>query len=222
MKRLLLLISHLLFPPKCVLCRKILDAHETDLCHQCRTDTPEFSAPQKKIPYLAGWTALWYYEGNVRHSMLRFKFYNARSHADTYGRMLAMKLAQEEVKFDLLTWVPISRVRKWRRGYDQVELIARAVGKELRCSPVPTLKKLRNNPPQSGLQEASQRRANVLGVYEVLDPAAIAGKRILLLDDIMTTGATAGECARMLLTAGAKEVYCAAVAASSHNKKPSR
>lgn len=222
MKKLLLLISHLLFPPKCVLCRKILDAHETDLCRQCRTDTPEFSVSQKKIPYLAGWTALWYYEGNVRHSMLRFKFYNARNHADTYGRLLAMKLIQEEIKFDLLTWVPISRVRKWRRGYDQVELIAKAVGKELGFAPVPTLKKLRNNPPQSGLQDAAQRRANVLGVYQVLDPDSINSKRILLLDDIMTTGATAGECARILLTGGAKEVYCATVAAASHNKKTSR
>lgn len=222
MKKLLLLISRLLFPPKCVLCRKILDEHETDLCRQCRTDTPEFPKQQKKLPYLAGWTALWYYEGRVRHSILRFKFYNARSHADTYGRMLAMKLTQEEIKFDLLTWVPISRIRKWRRGYDQVELIAKAVGKELGITPVPTLKKLRNNPPQSGLQDAARRRANVLGVYQVLDPHQLSGKQILLLDDIMTTGATAGECARMLLTSGAKEVYCAAVAAASHNKKTSR
>ncbi len=222
MKKLLLIISRLLFPPKCVLCRRILGDNETDLCRECRTDTPEFPKHSKKLPYLAGWTALWYYEDSVRRSILRFKFYNARSYADAYGRMLAMKLAAEGTNFDLLTWVPISRMRKWRRGYDQVELIARAVGKELGIDPVLTLKKWRNNPPQSGISDASQRRANVLGVYQVLDPAFISGKRILLLDDIMTTGATAGECARMLLTAGAKEVYCAAVAVASHNKKPSR
>ena len=218
MKRLSLLISRLLFPPKCVLCRKLLGENETDLCRECRTHTPEFPKQQKKLPYLAGWTALWYYEGSVRRSMLRFKFYNARSYGNTYGKLLAMKLSQEDISFDLLTWAPISRARKWRRGYDQVELIARSVGRELGIAPVATLKKRRNNPPQSGLQDAAQRRANVLGVYEVLDPEAIQGKRILLLDDIMTTGATAGECARMLLTAGAKEVYCAAVAAASHNK----
>ena len=222
MKTLFHMVSHLLFPPKCVLCRKILEENENDLCRQCRTDTPEYAKQTKKLPYLAGWTALWYYEGNVRSSILRFKFNNARSYAKTYGRLLAMKLMAEETEFDILTWAPISRVRKWRRGYDQVELIATAVAQELGTAPVATLKKRRNNPPQSTLGDAAQRRANVLGVYEVLDPAAIAGKRILLLDDIMTTGATAGECARMLLTAGAKEVYCAAVAASSHNKKPSR
>lgn len=222
MKKLLLLISRLLFPPKCVLCRKVLGENENDLCRQCRTETLEFSKSHKKLPYLAGWTALWYYEGNVRRSILRFKFYNARSYAVTYGRLLAMKLVAEGTEFDILTWAPISRTRKWRRGYDQVELIARAVANELGVVPVATLKKRRNNPPQSGIHDAAGRRANVLGVYQVLDPAFISGKRILLLDDIMTTGATAGECARMLLTAGAKEVSCAAVAAASHNKKPGR
>lgn len=222
MNKLLLLISRFLFPPKCVLCRKVLKENETDLCRECRAHTPEFSKQTKKLPYLAGWTALWYYEGDVRRSILRFKFYNARSYAETYGRLLAMKLLQEETEFDLLTWAPISRMRKWRRGYDQVELIAQAVGKELGIAPVATLKKRRNNPPQSGIRDAARRRANVFGVYQVLDPQQISGKRILLLDDIMTTGATAGECARMLLTDGAKEVYCAAVASAYHNKKTSR
>lgn len=222
MSKLLLLISRFLFPPKCVLCRKVLKENETDLCRECRAHTPEFSKQTKKLPYLAGWTALWYYEGDVRRSILRFKFYNARSYAETYGRLLAMKLLQEETEFDLLTWAPISRMRKWRRGYDQVELIAQAVGKELGIAPVATLKKRRNNPPQSGIRDAARRRANVFGVYQVLDPQQISGKRILLLDDIMTTGATAGECARMLLTDGAKEVYCAAVASAYHNKKTSR
>ena len=77
-----------------------------------------------------------------------------------------------------------------------------------------TLKKVRHNKKQSGLGDISQRRANVLGVYRVLDPEAVRGKRVLLLDDVLTTGATAGECARMLLTAGAKEVHCAALAAA--------
>ena len=222
MKKLFLFISRFLFPPKCVLCRKVLKENETDLCRECRAHTPEFSKQTKKLPYLAGWTALWYYEGDVRRSILRFKFYNARSYAETYGRLLAMKLLQEETEFDLLTWAPISRMRKWRRGYDQVELIAQAVGKELGIAPVATLKKRRNNPPQSGIRDAARRRANVFGVYQVLDPQQLVGKRILLLDDIMTTGATAGECARMLLTDGAKEVYCAAVASAYHNKKTSR
>ena len=80
--------------------------------------------------------------------------------------------------------------------------------------PVPLLKKVRHNRPQSGISDASKRRANVLGAYREVNRQAIAGKRILLLDDILTTGATASEAARVLLTSGAKEIHCAAVAAA--------
>ena len=215
-------LSALLFPPKCVLCGKLLSGEETDLCHDCRCSIQEFPKPHIKLPYLAQWTALWYYEGNVRRSMLRFKFRGARSHAQTYGRLLAMKLLTEGTEFDILSWVPISRLRKWRRGYDQVQLIAEAVGKELGMDPHRTLIKLRNNRPQSRLGDAAQRRANVMGVYRVADPDTVRGKRILLLDDIMTTGATAGECARVLLTAGAVDVICATVAAASHQQRNRR
>ena len=81
-------------------------------------------------------------------------------------------------------------------------------------TPVPTLKKIRNNRPQSRLKDAQARRANVLGAYRIAGNVSLQGKRVLLLDDILTTGATAGECARVLLVAGAKEVHCAAIAAA--------
>ena len=217
--RLFYRIWQLLFPPKCVLCGRLLERNETDLCHNCRCVTPEFPKSNLKLPYLAHWSALWYYEGTVRGSILRFKFHNARSYAQAYGRHLAMKLLSENVSFDILTWVPISKLRRWRRGYDQVQLIAEAVGSELGIRPVPTLNKIRNNRPQSHLGNAAQRRANVLGAYRLTDGAQVKGKRILLLDDIITTGATAGECARVLLTAGAKDVSCAAVAAAPHYEK---
>ena len=78
------------------------------------------------------------------------------------------------------------------------------------------MKKIRHNRPQSGIVGDAQRRANVLGAYRVENPELLRGKRIILLDDIITTGATAGECARVLLTAGAKEVHCGAVAVARH------
>lgn len=220
--KLLHQISNLLFPPKCLLCGKVLKDSETDLCHSCRCDTPEHPKADIKLSHIADWTALWYYEGNVRYSLLRFKFYNRRGYARIYGRLLGMKLLKERIEFDILTWVPISALRRLRRGYDQVELIAYALAEELGVTPVPTLKKHRNTPPQSGLKTAPQRRANVLGAYKALQPQNFSGKRVLLLDDILTTGATASECARVLLTAGAKQVICATVAAAPHNQKISR
>ena len=208
-------LMELLFPPKCVLCRKLLKSGEIDLCRECRADAPEYAGKKINIRFLDSFAAVWYYEGNVRRSLLRFKFYNARSYGVSYGRILAMRLQREYPDgFDMLTWVPVSRLRKLRRGYDQVELLAKAVGRELGLSPVPTLKKIRNNRPQSRLKDPAARRANVLGAYRLLEGAAVKGQRVLLLDDILATGATAGECARVLLSAGAKEVHCAAVAAA--------
>ena len=208
-------LLNLLFPPKCILCGKLLERNEQDLCRDCRVDSPEYPDRKEKFQFLDSFTAVWYYEGNVRKSLLRYKFYNSRSFASGYGRLLAMKLLQTHPEgFDCLTWIPVSRLRKLRRGYDQVELLADAVGRELGMTPVPLLKKVRHTRPQSGLKEASKRRANVLGAYRELNREEISGKRILLLDDILTTGSTAREAARVLLTAGAKEVHCAAVAAA--------
>ena len=213
--RLYYYFLNLLFPPKCILCGKLLKSNEQDLCRECRVDSPEYPNRKENIQFLDSFTAVWYYEGSVRRSLLRYKFYGARSFANGYGRLLAMKLLQTHPEgFDCLTWVPVSPLRKFCRGYDQVELLADAVGRELGMTPVPLLKKVRHNRPQSGIRDAAKRRGNVLGVYREVNREEISGKRILLLDDILTTGATAGECARVLLTAGAKEIHCAAVAAA--------
>ena len=212
-------LLNLLFPPKCVLCAGILEKNELDLCHSCRTDSPECAGTHKNFSFLDSWVAVWYYKGYIRKSIHRFKFRNARHYAAAYGRQLAMRIETEYPDgFDVLTWVPISALRRFTRGYDQVELLAEAVGKELGMVPLATLKKIRHNRSQSGITGFAKRRANVLGVYRVENAQQIQGKRILLLDDVITTGATAGECARMLLTAGAKEVHCGCIAAASHHE----
>ena len=212
-------LLELLFPQKCILCRRVLRGGETDLCRKCRAEQELWGTPKRKPQFLDSITAVWYYEGNVRNSLLRYKFHRARQYAAGYGRLLAMRLlTQYPDGFDLLTWVPVSRLRKFTRGYDQVELLARAVGAELGMEPVAALRKIHHNRPQSGITGQAERRANVLGVYRVVSPETVQGKRILLLDDIITTGATAGECARVLLTAGAKEIHCGCVAAARHHK----
>mgnify|MGYP002514175288 CR=1 FL=1 len=218
--KLFTLINHLLFPEKCVLCGQILRKEQLDLCSKCRIDQPECAVSREKYPYLDSWIALWDYRDNVRRSLLKYKFYGRRNYAAAYGRLLSMKLLREErTGVDLITWIPISQKRLKKRGFDQVELLAKAVGRELGMEPQPLLKKIRNNPPQSGIVGQAKRRANVLGIYRMAENVDVEGKRILLLDDILTTGATAGECARVLLTAGAAEVHCAVVAAAGKNTK---
>ena len=207
------------FPEKCLLCRRLLTDTETDLCYDCRKNAPVFTKAKNRHSFIARWTAVWYYKDTVRRSMLRYKFYRFRSYAPVYGRQLAMKLQAAGMDdFDILTWVPISALRKFRRGYDQTELLAKAVAKELGVPVTKCLVKIRHNPAQSGLKDPARRRANVLGAYKVIAPEMVRDQRILLIDDILTTGATVSECAKTLQFAGAKEVLCAAVAVTPNEK----
>ena len=135
--------AELLFPPKCVLCGTLLSKGEQGLCRRCRADAPFYPNGKRKLQFLDSFAAVWYYEGYVRRSLLRYKFYGARWYAASYGRLLAMTLLERYPEgFDCLTWVPVSFPRKLRRGYDQVELLARAVGRELGMTPVPLLRKI--------------------------------------------------------------------------------
>lgn len=212
----------LLFPRKCALCRKLLSNEETDYCRECRIKAPQFPVLQKKehpsgkskLQFLDSVTAVWYYKENVREAVLRLKFHKAAFLAEPLGRSLASKVMQAHPEgFDLLTWVPVSPKRKRQRGYDQAELLAKTAGKELGIPAVPLLQKRKDNPAQSGMS-GEARKANVLGVYQIKANTDFSGKRILLIDDVFTTGSTAEECAKVLLEGGAKEVNCAVVATS--------
>jgi competence protein ComFC len=115
-------------------------------------------------------------------------------------------------KPDAVTWAPLSRKRLRKRGYDQARLLAENIAKRL-CVPCERLlEKTEDTPPQSGIKDAAERRANVLGAYRAAAGARIAGRRLLMADDILTTGSTMGECCRILGENGAEEIYCAAVA----------
>ena len=135
-------------------------------------------------------------------------------------------MTNRERAMNILHFKPVDRMPAVHFGYwrelldewaEQGKIsmdLAKAVGEELGMEPVRTLRKIRNNPPQAGITGQAQRKANVLGVYRVVDPKLVQGKRVLMLDDIITTGSTAGEAARVLLTAGAAEVHCGTIAAA--------
>lgn len=112
----------------------------------------------------------------------------------------------------MISCIPLSKKRFHDRGYNQAELLAKEISKNVDVRFVPTLKKIKNNTAQSTIKDAKQRAVNVVGAYTVIDPNAVKGKRILLVDDVVTTGSTVSECARMLKRAGAKAVYCITLA----------
>lgn len=206
-------LLNLLFPPKCPFCGRILDS--PGVCDTCRKELPwteEHEAVREGTDSLRCAAPLWY-EGKVRETILRLKFYGAAATAETLGALMAQCAAEHlSGEFDLITWVPVSRKRRWKRGYDQAELLAQAVCRVWGVKPVALLRKTMNNPAQSGLKEDAARRANVLGVYEMCPGAEVSGRRVLLIDDVCTTGATLTECSKVLREAGADAVVCACVA----------
>ena len=202
----------LLYPSKCVFCDGLLTKEETELCSRCRKELPYCEGTVRQVPFSKDTTAVFYYEAQVRESVLRYKFRRNPQYSHAYGRLLAMKIAEEGMDYDVIAHVPVSRRRHRRRGYDQAQRLAKATARELGATYQRLLKKVRNNPAQSGISRPEQRRANVLGVYKAVNLRKLRGKSVLLIDDVMTTGATLSECCRTLLDAGAAQVSCAALA----------
>lgn len=205
----------LLFPPRCIFCGKLLSSGERDFCARCQRELPWLEGPaaEQKGEFFSLCAAPLRYQGAVRDSIRRYKFKGRQGYHKAYGKLVAQCVHDHLAgRYDLITWVPLSEKRKRERGYDQAFLLASAAALELGDVAVETLRKARNTDPQSGLEEESARRANVLGAYTAVDPELVAGKRVLLIDDVVTTGSTFSECARTLRTVGAADVVCAALA----------
>ena len=198
MRALFSQLLDLLYPPKCVFCRRLLRPEEHDVCARCVHELEPIPAPLRRGQFYTECYAVYPYEGVVAESLRRFKFSGQSQYAAAYSRMLAPLL--RTAPFEILSWVPVSAKRRRSRGYDQTELLAHAVAKELELPCTQTLQKIRHNPAQSSQRDAAARRANVLGAYRAVSPERFAGRSVLLIDDILTMGATLSECSRVLLT----------------------
>lgn len=208
----------LLFPPRCPFCRAILKDHEKIVCTACRKTLPwtRDTAQKQRFRHLELCVSPLYYEGDVRSSLLRYKFGGLSAYASAYAALLAACIDENDLSFDLIAWAPLGRKRLKKRGYDQARLLAQELSSHY-AKPCPQLLiKCADNPPQSGTGSAEKRKANVAGVYRVTDPELFRGERVLLVDDIVTTGATLSECARVLKAAGAKSVSAVTLARSRY------
>jgi ComF family protein len=182
-------------------------------CTMCRLAPPEFARA----------VAFAEYDNQLRDILQALKFAKMRATAEhVLGSRLAEAILQLEghAAADLLVVpVPLSRRRQSERGYNQAELLARAAMKDLRRTRrswkleiVPkALIRVKDTPAFFGLTPA-QRRSRIQGAFRIAAPEAILGREVLLIDDIMTTGATARECSRVLLRGGATKVWVATVA----------
>lgn len=207
-------IFDLIYPPKCVFCEKVLKSG--DICDDCADNLPytKGDAVYQRFPFIAKCFSPLYYKDNVREAVIRCKFGGRQSYSVRFGAIMS-ECAENNLDcggIDMVSYIPLGRKRYRHRGYNQSELMAKHIASEVCLPCVDTLVKIRDNPAQSSIKDRAKRAQNVSGAYEVKDPASVRGKTILLVDDVVTTGATLSECARMLSKAGANKIYAITLA----------
>lgn len=213
-------LLELFFPTRCIVCRDFLGGGRPRICPRCAETLPCTSNGGKSHgDFYSQCVSSVYYEKDMRQAILRYKFQGARVYAPAFGTLLASTIYEQlDGQYDLISWVPLSSDRRRSRGYDQAQLLAAQAARQL-CKPCfAVLKKKRGVKPQSSTGSPERRRANIAGAYRVIDPALVEGKRILLVDDIVTTGSTLSECAKTLLLAGADTICCATLARTREKK----
>jgi len=188
----------------CVQCRapfrSAFPLDESGRCALCRRGVRGFDAA-----YSFG-----FYEGVLRDLIHLFKYGRIQTLAKPLGRFLAQALPREE-SFDVIVSMPLHWRKRWQRGFNQAALLAREVSRRAHIPVVKTIRRVKPTSAQAGLTNA-KRRLNVSGAFAPRGRRRLDGKRVLLIDDVMTTGATAASCARALKLAGARQVVLLTVA----------
>lgn len=228
-----------LFPLACPICGNILKRRETKVCVSCRSELSRARVTEpvcgrcgkplerleieycydcekkrhQKSDSLCQGTALWVYNSIMKKAMALFKYEgcyeNASFFADEFTRFRMAKVRSWNP--DCLIPVPLHRHRRWFRGYNQAQVLAEEIGKRLRL-PVETdiLYRRRDTDPQKKLDDKARRR-NMSSAFYVRESSEnkLFGKRVVLIDDIYTTGSTLEACASELKKAGVSQVYFA-------------
>lgn len=182
----------------CVQCRapfrSAFPLDEQGRCGLCRRGVRGFDAA-----YSFG-----FYEDELRELIHLFKYGRVQTLAKPLGRLLALAVPREQ-SFDVIVPMPLHWRKRWKRGFNQSELLAREIGRRVNVPVKNALRRVRFTATQAGLTNA-KRRLNVSGAFRPRRRPWLDGKRVLLVDDVMTTGATAASCARAIKLAGARQV----------------
>ena len=238
---LLSAFADILFPPLCHTCRAFIpDAGEVHLCKGCLAGSPFIVSPHcticglpflteggadhlcsgciKAPPFFAAARAAVLFDGPVRDLIHRFKYGKKVQHCRPLGQLTARHLGEFAAasSADLLIPVPLHVKRLRQRGFNQAVLLGELMAKEWRL-PIcrNNLRRTRWTEPQISLS-AAERVDNVRGAFAVHDAAGVKNRRIILVDDVYTTGSTVAECAETLRKAGAEAVFVVTAARAVH------
>lgn len=201
----------LIYPARCMFCgRTFTPDAEPLICPACFGQYSNLDPGV--LTLLSGVKCLYVfdYSGDVRSAVLRFKFGGKPQYIKGFMHFIR-PVVEEFSDFDLVTWVPVSPFRRLSRTYDQSRVIAEAVSKAIDLPLVKTLRKIKHNRRQSTLS-GDKRKQNIVNAFSAVHIDKIKNARILLIDDIVTTGSTLSECAAVLRKAGARDIVCLTIA----------
>jgi len=178
----------------CETCGPPLEGTEARTCAACLAQPPRIDRTRAAVAY----------DDLTRGLAVRLKYGRKVALARTMARFMAPLLSSETGQ--ILVPVPLHRGRMWQRGFNQAVLVARALSRRTGVPVAPgALQRVKRTPPLKGMTP-DQRRRTVTGAFAVREPASIAGRSVILVDDVLTSGATAEACAGCLQRAGAKRV----------------
>ena len=214
-------LKELLLPRTCPVCGKLLMAGEDVLCAFCAIglpryrilhidDNPLLRMVWDRADVRRATTLLTYNHNSPYHNLIiSFKFHGMSNLAIKLGKWAALEAEKQGFweGADALVPVPLTWWRCWRRGYNQAEMLARGMSEVTGLPVVNLLKRTKNRKPQSRLR-GEARLKNAEGIYKAAIPNEWRGKRLVLVDDVMTTGATLGSCAKALLDADKSAQIC--------------
>ena len=221
------------FPNTCISCGEIIPEDE-DLCEYCfeminRCDplkrclkcglNKKNCECNKKVFYFEALVAPFYNNGVAKDAMYRYKFRKRESNADYFAKQMALcvKTEYKNIEFDGITYVPLSKLKSFSRGFDQCEVLARKMSEILDIKFLPDSSKCKHKRKSQHETPLSERVNNVKGRYSF--NYSNYGRTLLLVDDIKTTGATLQECTKQLLLSGADRVYCVTGLITENKKK---
>lgn len=221
-------VLDIFFPKKCINCRK----YGEELCFECAKEIEmvvtsvcplcgKISKSGKicavcknksKFVLKGIISAAVYDSGPTKEIIHHLKYSGMTRLSDILAELIVIRLRKEKFSTDtVVVPVPLHESRFTERGFNQSELIGKYVANKIGLPGGNAIERSKNRKPQAELKR-SQRLSNLSGCFEVVDPGFIAGKTVLLIDDVATTGATLNECAKVLRSSGAKEVWGVVVA----------